>query len=322
MQNNHKKVLITGITGQDGSYLAEQLLEKGYEVHGLVRRSSSFNTGRIDHIIDKIHRHYGDVTDPVSVFSVIHDIQPNEVYHLAAQSHVRISFDIPNYTNSTISDGTISILEACRKIKDCKVYYAASSEMYGGATPPQNEQTPMSPQSPYACSKVFGYNLCRVYRESYRMFVCCGILHNHESPRRGGNFVTKKITNAVAKIKLGLQDKLYLGNLDAKRDWGYAPEYTNAMYLMMQKEKPDDYVIATGESHSVKEFCEECFNHVGLNWEDYVEIKQEYFRPLEVYNLIGDASKAKRILGWQPKVDFKELCHLMVDHDLEKLKNV
>lgn len=317
-----KKALITGITGQDGSFLAEYLLNLGYEVHGVVRRSSVFNTERIDHIIDRIYRHYGDVTDAASVFNIISSVDPDEIYHLAAQSHVRISFDIPQYTHDSIASGTLSILEACRSLKkERRIYFAASSEMFGNSPPPQNEKTTMLPESPYACSKLCGYNLCHVYRQSYGMFISCGILFNHESNRRGKNFVTKKITQGVARIKYGIQDKLYLGNLEARRDWGYAKEYVEAMHAMLQYDRPEDFVIATGQSHSVQEFCKRAFDRVGLNYTDCIEIKAEYLRPSEVNNLIGDYSKAKQLLNWKPKTTFNELCDLMVDYDLQEVKN-
>ena len=309
------KALITGITGQDGSYLAEYLLSLGYEVHGIVRRSSVFNTERIDHIFDRIHKHYGDVTDQSSMHSIIASTRPDEIYHLAAQSHVRISFDIPQYTHESIANGTLAILEACKTLK-CRIYFAASSEMFGNSPAPQSESTAFMPLSPYACSKVCAYNLCHVYRHSYNMFVSCGILFNHESPRRGKNFVTKKITRAVAQIKHGKQNDLILGNIQAKRDWGYAPEYVKAMHAMLQHGKPDDFVIATGESHTVQEFCEHAFSHVGLDWKEHVKIDPKFFRPLEVNNLIGDASKAKSVLGWEPKTKFGELCSIMVEDDL------
>jgi GDPmannose 4,6-dehydratase len=323
-----KKALITGITGQDGSYLAEFLLKKGYEVHGLYRRSSSFNTSRLNSIWQDPHEpnprllgRYGDLTDGVSLVKMLYELQPDEIYHLGAQSHVRVSFDIPEYTADVTALGTMRILEAIRESgAKTRFYQASSSEMFGKVQEiPQRETTPFHPRSPYAVSKVFAYWATVNYRESYNLFACNGILFNHESPRRGETFVTRKITRALAYIKAGLQKKLYLGNLDAKRDWGYAKEYVEAMWLMLQQDKPEDYVIATGETHSVSEFCEEAFNYVGLNWKDYVEIDPRYFRPAEVDLLIGDAAKAKRILGWEPKTKFKELVHLMVDADIKAL---
>jgi GDPmannose 4,6-dehydratase len=320
-----KKALITGITGQDGSYLAEFLLSKGYEVHGIIRRASSFNTARIDHLYKdphingvKLFLHYGDIADSTNLIKLLYRIQPDEVYHLAAQSHVRVSFDIPEYTGDVTALSTIRILEAIREtgVKS-KFYQASSSEMFGKVHEvPQRETTPFYPRSPYGCAKVYAHWATINYRESYDMFACCGILFNHESPRRGETFVTRKITRAVARIKTGQQKKLYLGNLDAKRDWGYAKEYVEAMWAMLQQERPDDYVIATGETHSVEEFLTEAFSHVDLNWQDYVELDPKYLRPAEVDLLIGDASKAKNELGWTPKVTFKELVRLMVDADI------
>lgn len=325
-----KKALITGITGQDGSYLAEFLLKKGYEVHGLYRRSSSFNTARLAGIWQDPHEpnprllgRYGDLTDGVSLVKILYDLQPDEVYNLGAQSHVRVSFDIPEYTADVTALGTIRILEAIREAGvRTRFYQASSSEMYGKVVEvPQRETTPFYPRSPYAVSKVFSYWATVNYRESYNLFACNGILFNHESPRRGETFVTRKITRAIAYIKAGLQKKLYLGNLSAKRDWGYAKEYVEAMWLMLQQEKPDDFVIATGETHSVQEFCEEAFGCVGLDWRQYVEIDERYFRPAEVDLLIGDPSKAKRVLGWEPKVKFKELVRLMVEADMQTLSD-
>jgi GDPmannose 4,6-dehydratase len=320
-----KKALITGITGQDGSYLAEFLLSKGYEVHGIIRRASSFNTARIDHLYKdphingvKLFLHYGDIADSTNLIKLLYRIQPDEVYHLAAQSHVRVSFDIPEYTGDVTALSTIRILEAIREtgVKS-KFYQASSSEMFGKVHEvPQRETTPFYPRSPYGCAKVYAHWATINYRESYDMFACCGILFNHESPRRGETFVTRKITRAVARIKTGQQKKLYLGNLDAKRDWGYAKEYVEAMWAMLQQERPDDYVIATGETHSVEEFLTEAFSHVDLNWQDYVELDPKYLRPAEVDLLIGDSSKAKNELGWTPKVTFKELVRLMVDADI------
>ena len=320
-----KKALITGITGQDGSYLAELLLAKGYEVHGIIRRASTFNTGRIDHLykdphVNGVHLflHYGDIADSTNLIKLLYRIQPEEIYHLAAQSHVRVSFDIPEYTGDVTGLSTVRILEAIRETGlKSRFYQASSSEMFGKVSEvPQRETTPFHPRSPYAAAKVYAYWATVNYRESYDMFACNGILFNHESPRRGETFVTRKITRAVAHIKAGLQDKLFLGNLDAKRDWGYAKEYVEAMWLMLQQEKPDDYVIATGETHSVEEFLEEAFSCVDLDWRQYVKIDPKYLRPAEVDLLIGDASKAKAALGWQPTVTFKELVRLMVDADM------
>ncbi|HUJ10273.1 MAG TPA: GDP-mannose 4,6-dehydratase [Verrucomicrobiae bacterium] len=325
-----KRAMITGITGQDGSYLAELLLNKGYEVHGIIRRASSFNSARIDHLYQDPHTrgvkfflHYGDLSDSVSLVKMLYDLKPDEIYHLGAQSHVRVSFDIPEYTADITAVGTIRILEAIRETgSNLRFYQASSSEMYGKvAEIPQRETTAFHPRSPYGVSKVFAYWATVNYRESYNLYACNGILFNHESPRRGETFVTRKITRGVAHIKLGLQNKLYLGNLDAKRDWGYAPEYCEAMWQMLQQDKPDDYVIATGETHSVKEFCAEAFNHVGLDWQQYVEIDKRYYRPAEVDLLIGDASKAKKVLGWIPKTRFKDLITLMVDADLNMLQD-
>lgn len=325
-----KRALITGITGQDGSYLAELLLQKGYEVHGIIRRASSINSSRIDHLYQDRHKrgvklflHYGDLSDSVSLVKMLYDLKFDEVYHLGAQSHVRVSYDIPEYTADITGVGTIRILEAIRETdSNPRFYQASSSEMFGKvAEIPQRETTPFHPRSPYAVAKVFSYWATVNYREGYNMFACNGILFNHESPRRGETFVTRKITRALAHIKLGLQDKLYLGNLDAKRDWGYAPEFVEAMWLILQQDQPDDYVIATGETHSVKEFCEEAFAYVGLDWSRYVEIDKRYYRPAEVDLLIGDASKAKRVLGWEPKTRFKDLVKLMVDADLKSLED-
>ena len=325
-----KRALITGITGQDGSYLAELLLQKGYEVHGIIRRASSINSSRIDHLYQDRHKrgvklflHYGDLSDSVSLVKMMYDLKFDEVYHLGAQSHVRVSYDIPEYTADITGVGTIRILEAIRETEsNPRFYQASSSEMFGKVTEiPQRETTPFHPRSPYAVAKVFSYWATVNYREGYNMFACNGILFNHESPRRGETFVTRKITRAIAHIKFGLQEKLYLGNLDAKRDWGYAPEFVEAMWLILQQDKPDDYVIATGETHSVKEFCEEAFAHAGLDWSKYVEIDKRYYRPAEVDLLIGDASKAKRVLGWEPKTRFKDLVRLMVDADLKTLED-
>lgn len=323
-----KKALITGITGQDGSYLAELLLNKGYEVHGLIRRASTFNTERIDYLYKDPHEsntrlflYYGDLSDSGQLTNIIYNIQPDEIYNLAAQSHVRVSFDLPDYTGDISGLGTTRLLEAIKKsgIKT-KFYQASSSEMFGNSPPPQNEKSPFYPRSPYAIAKVYSYWMTVNYREAYNIFACNGILFNHESPRRGETFVTRKITRALARIKLGLQDTLYLGNLGAKRDWGYAKEYVEAMWLMLQQDKPEDYVIATGETHSVKEFLTEAFGYLGLDWQDYVEIDPRYLRPTEVDVLVGDSRKAQEKLGWRPKVRFKELVKIMVDADLEKEK--
>jgi len=321
--------LITGVTGQDGSYLAEYLITKGYKVFGLVRRSSSFNTGRIDHLIedpkykDKFDFIRADMSDGSSLARLLRMIKPDEIYNLAAQSHVKVSFEIPEYTSDIDFMGVIRLLEAVRDSGlNIKIYQASSSEMFGNSPPPQNENTPFKPRSPYAIAKVAAYYFVCNYREAYNMWIANGILFNHESPRRGETFVTRKISRAVARIKLGLQDYLYLGNLDAKRDWGYAPEYIEAMWLILQQEKPDDYVIATGETHSVREFVEEAFNYVGLDWEKYVKIDPNLFRPTDVNVLCGDASKAKKILGWNPKIKFKDLVKLMVDADLEREKMI
>ena len=328
MNKMPKRALITGITGQDGSYLAEFLLSKGYEVHGLRRRSSSFNTSRIDHLIDdfrhdrdaRLFLDYGDLTDSTSLIKLLYNLQPDEIYNLGAQSHVHISFEIPEYTSDVTGVGCARILEAVREtgIKT-RIYQASSSEMFGSTPPPQNENSRFHPRSPYACAKVFGYNLTVNYRESYDMFACNGILFNHESPRRGENFVTRKITRAIARIKRGLQEKLYLGNLAARRDWGYAPEYVEAMWLMLQQDAPDDYVIATGQSHSVEEFLNAAFEYAGLEWQKYVEIDPQYYRPAEVNDLIGDASKAKAELGWEFTTGFSELVQILVDADIKLL---
>ncbi len=325
--NKHtKRALITGITGQDGSYLADLLLSKGYEVHGVMRRSSSFNTKRIAHIpLDlhnpgsNFHLHYGDLTDGAALNRLLKAVQPNEIYNLGAQSHVRVSFDIPEYTADVVGLGTLRILDAVRETGlKTKFYQASSSEMFGLAAPPQKENTPFYPRSPYACAKVFAYWVAKNYREAYGLFAANGILFNHESPRRGETFVTRKITHTLARIKAGLEKKLYLGNLDAVRDWGYAPEYVEAMWLMLQQNKPDDFVIATGEPHTVKEFVEEAFRLAGLDWKKYVEIDSRYYRPSETPVLIGDGRKARRILRWRPKVKFKELVRIMLSHDLNE----
>ena len=324
-----KRALITGITGQDGSYLAELLLSKGYEVHGIIRRASTFNTGRLDHVYADPHEssarlklHYGDLSDGSALARLLAVIEPQEIYNLAAQSHVRVSFDCPEYTTDITGSGTVRLLEAIREsgIKP-RFYQASSSEMYGKVQEvPQTERTPFYPRSPYACAKVYSYWITVNYRESYGLHANNGILFNHESPRRGETFVTRKITRAIAHIMCGLQDKLYLGNLEAKRDWGYAKEFVEAMWLMLQQDEPDDYVIATNETHSVREFLEVAFRHVGLNWQKFVEIDPKYFRPAEVDLLIGDYSKAEKKLGWAPKTKFEDLVKLMVDADIRALK--
>ncbi|HBJ33341.1 MAG TPA: GDP-mannose 4,6-dehydratase [Planctomycetaceae bacterium] len=322
-----KSALITGITGQDGSYLAELLIEKGYTVHGLVRRSSSFSTGRIDHLYQDPHRqpklllHYGDLTDGQALTNLVLELQPDEIYNLGAQSHVRVSFDQPVYTLQTVGVGALNVLEAARllnRTKPVRVYQASSSEMYGDVLEvPQRETTPFNPQSPYACAKVFAFHQTVNYRHGYDMFACNGILFNHESERRGETFVTRKITRAAGRIKAGLQSKLYLGNIDAKRDWGYAKDYVDAMWRILQHDQPDDFVIATGKTQSVREFLSLVFGHLDLNWEDYVEIDPRYFRPTEVELLLGDPSKAAEKLGWTATTDLKQLATIMTDHDLE-----
>lgn len=322
----HRRALITGITGQDGSYLAELLLSKGYEVHGIVRRASTFNTGRLEHLYVDPHEqgarlflHYGDMTDGQSLTNMVLDLQPDEIYNLAAQSHVRVSFDKPLYTVDVTADGALRVLEAARQLnkrKSVRVYQASSSEMFGDVRAvPQTEDTPFHPRSPYACAKVFAFHQTVNYREAYGMFACNGILFNHESPRRGETFVTRKITRAATRIKEGLQQKLYLGNLDAKRDWGYAKEYVEAMWQMMQLDEPHDFVIATNETHSIREFLEAAFQAVELNWQDFVETDPRYYRPAEVNLLLGDYSKAKSLLGWQPRTSFTQLVQLMVAAD-------
>ncbi|GGA05042.1 GDP-mannose 4,6-dehydratase [Okeania sp. KiyG1] len=328
-----KRALITGITGQDGSYLSEFLLEKDYEVHGIIRRSSSFNTNRIDHIYQDPHNphvslflHYGDLTDGTTIRRILEEVRPVEIYNLGAQSHVRVSFDSPEYTVDTVAMGALRLLEAIRDYQyrtgiEVRFYQAGSSEMFGKVQEvPQKETTPFYPRSPYSCAKVYAHWQTLNYRESYNLFACNGILFNHESPRRGETFVTRKITRAVARIVAGKQKKLYLGNLDSKRDWGYAKDYVRAMWMMLQQEQPDDYVIATNETHSIKEFLEIAFTHVNLNWQDYVEFDARYLRPAEVDLLIGDCTKAKEKLGWQPSVTFTELVHLMVDSDIKALE--
>ena len=322
-----KSALITGITGQDGSYLAELLLNKGYTVHGLVRRSSSFTTGRIDHLYKDIHEnprlllHYGDLTDGQALTNLVLEIEPDEIYNLGAQSHVRVSFDQPVYTLMTDSVGALNVLEAARilnKRKQTRVYQASSSEMYGAVLEtPQSETTPFNPQSPYACAKVYAFFQTINYRRSYGLFASNGILFNHESPRRGETFVTRKITRAATRIKLGLQKKLYLGNLDSKRDWGYAKDYVEAMWLMLQHSEPDDFVVATGETYSIRDFLDMVFGELDLEWDQFVEIDPRYFRPAEVDLLLGDPSKAKSKLGWSPATDARELARIMVEHDLE-----
>lgn len=324
-----KTALITGITGQDGAYLSSFLLSKDYEVHGILRRASTFNTDRIDHLYRDIHDpearlflHYGDLTDGSSMRRILHNVNPDEVYNLGAQSHVKVSFSQPEYTADVVATGTLRLLEALRDYidttgKPVKMYQAASSEMFGASKPPQNEDTKFYPRSPYGAAKVAAYWYCVNYREAYSMFVANGLLFNHESPVRGETFVTRKITRAVGRIKLGLQSKLYLGNLDARRDWGFAGDYVEAMWAMLQQPSPDDFVIATGEAYTVRDFAEVAFGHAGLDWRDYVEVDPRYLRPTEVDYLMGDASKAREVLGWRPKVSFEELVRMMVDADLE-----
>jgi len=323
-----KRALITGVTGQDGSYLADLLLSKGYEVYGLRRRSSSFNTWRIDHLLNDF-RHdeqarlfliYGDLADSTNLVKLLYRLKPDEIYNLGSQSHVHVSFEMPEYTSDITGTGVVRILEAVREAGiRTRVYQAASSEMFGSTPPPQHENSRFHPRSPYACAKVFAYHMAVNYRESYGMFVSNGILFNHESPRRGENFVTRKITRAIARIKYGLQKKLYLGNLEARRDWGYAPEYTEAMWRMLQQDGPEDFVIATGESHSVREFVSAAFKVAGLDWTQYVEIDPIYYRPAEADDLVGDASKARRKLGWDPATYFHDLVRIMVDADIQLL---
>ena len=322
-----KKALVTGITGQDGSYMAELLLSKGYEVHGLIRRASTFNTGRIDHIyVDphdptaKLFLHYGDLSDAGQLTHLIYNIQPEEVYHLAAQSHVKVSFDMPEYTGDITGLGTTRLLDAIRRSgNNIRFYQASSSEMFGAAPPPQAEDTPFHPRSPYAAAKVYAFWMVVNYREAYNIFATNGILFNHESPRRGEIFVTRKITRAIANIKAGKQKNLYLGNLDAKRDWGFAPEYMELVYLMIQHDKPGDYVMGTGDTHSVREFVEEAFEYAGLDWKEHVKIDPKYFRPTEVDALRADPSKAKNELGWEAKITFSELVKIMVDADMKEI---
>lgn len=330
--NERKVALITGVTGQDGSYLSEFLLEKDYEVHGIIRRTSTFNTDRIDHIYVDSHSpearlflHYGDLTDGTTLRRIVEDVKPTEIYNLGAQSHVRVSFDSPEYTVDSVGMGALRVLEAVRDYQhrtgiEVRFYQAGSSEMFGKVQDiPQKETTPFYPRSPYSCAKVYAHWQTINYRESYNLFACNGILFNHESPRRGETFVTRKITRALAHIVEGTQNKLYLGNLDAKRDWGYAKDYVKAMWLMLQQDQPDDFVIATGETHQIKEFLDIAFNHVNLDWHDYVEFDPRYLRPAEVDLLIGDSTKAKQKLGWEPSITFKELVHLMVNADLGNL---
>ena len=324
-----KRALITGVTGQDGSYLAELLLNKGYEVHGLIRRSSTFNTSRIEHLYkdphekgNKFHLHYGDITDGVGIANLIRELEPNEIYNLAAQSHVKVSFEMPDFTAQVDAIGTIRILEAIRAAKiKTKFYQASTSELYGSTPPPQSELSSFAPRSPYAAAKLYSYWVVRNYREAYGLHATNGILFNHESPRRGETFVTRKITMAAAKIKLGLQKKLYLGNLDATRDWGYAPEYVESMWLMLQQEKPDDFVVATGVGATVRDFCEVAFSKLDLDYKDFVITEDRYIRPTEVDALIGDPSKIKKILGWEAKTHWKELAGIMVQADLQKINN-
>jgi len=323
-----KKAFLTGITGQDGSYLAEFLLSKGYEVHGLIRRSSTFNTERIDHLYHDFHDpdtrlflHYGDLSVSAQLMDLLSSIQPDEIYNLGAQSHVRVSFDMPEYTGDVTGLGTLRILEAIRKTEiKTKFYQASSSEMFGSAPPPQNERTVFQPRSPYAAAKVYSYYVTQNYRDAYGIFAANGILFNHESPRRGETFVTRKITRAATQIKLGLKDKLYLGNLEAKRDWGFAGDYVEAMWLMLQQDQPDDFVIATGETHSVREFAEMVFKKLNLDYKKYITIDKRYFRPTEVDELQGDSTKAKRVLGWQPKASFEKLVDMMIEADLDSAK--
>lgn len=323
-----KTALITGITGQDGSYLAEFLLDKGYEVHGLKRRASSFNTERVDHIYEDSHEsdarffmHYADLTDGSSLTRLLYELQPDEVYNLGAQSHVKVSFDVPEYTADVVATGTLRLLESIRQSGlQCRFYQASSSEMFGATPPLQNERSPFRPRSPYACAKVFGHYITVNYRESYRLHASSGILFNHESPRRGETFVTRKITRAVAHIRCGLQNKLYLGNLGARRDWGYAPDYVRAMWLMLQQDEPGDYVIGTGEAHSVLEFVQLAFAQAGLDWREFVEIDPRYLRPAEVDDLQADTSKARQVLGWGPSVTFENLVRIMVDADIAEVE--
>lgn len=323
-----KRALITGITGQDGSYLAELLLDKGYEVHGIKRRASSLNTERVDHLYQDRHEagarlflHYADLTDGSSLARLLSEIEPAEIYNLGAQSHVKVSFEVPEFTMDTVAGGPLRLLEAIRQTGlQCRYYQASSSEMFGSTPPPQSEASVFHPRSPYACAKLFGHSITVNYRESYGLHASCGILFNHESPRRGETFVTRKITRGVARIKLGLERRLYLGNLAARRDWGYAPDYVRAMWLMLQQDAPADYVIGTGEAHSVQEFCEAAFASAGLDWRAHVEVDARYFRPAEVDHLLADPEKAHRALGWEPEVRFNELVKIMVEADLARLE--
>lgn len=322
-----KRALITGITGQDGSYLAELLLDKGYEVHGVIRRSSTFNTSRIDHLYkdphetdNRLHLHYGDITDGVGISNLVRDLEPQEIYNLAAQSHVKVSFEMPDFTAQVDAVGTIRLLEAIRAAKiDTKFYQASTSELFGSTPPPQTENSPFAPQSPYAAAKLYSYWVVRNYRDAYGLHATNGILFNHESPRRGETFVTRKITIAAAKIKLGLQSKLYLGNLNATRDWGFAPEYVESMWLMLQEDNPDDFVVATGIGATVEDFCEASFSALGLDYREFLETEERYIRPTEVDALIGDSSKIERILGWKAKTHWKRLAEIMVESDLRNL---
>ena len=319
-----QKALITGITGQDGSYLAELLLSKGYEVHGIIRRSSTFNTSRIDHIyIDphdpkaRLFLHYGDLSDSEQISNIIYNMKPDEVYHLGAQTHVRVSFDTPEYSGNVTALGTARLLEAIRRSGNrIRFYQASSSEMFGSSPPPQNEETPFKPRSPYACAKVYAYWMAKNYRDGYNMFACNGILFNHESPRRGETFVTRKITRGIARILAGKEKYLYLGNLEAKRDWGYAPEYVECMWQMLQNDHPEDFVVGTGEVHSVREFLEKAFSYAGLDWNEHVKIDPRYFRPTETEELLADSTKAKEHLNWDPKIKFEDLVKIMVDADM------
>ncbi|MCX6451374.1 MAG: GDP-mannose 4,6-dehydratase [Actinobacteria bacterium] len=322
-----KRALITGITGQDGSYLAELLLEKGYEVHGVIRRSSTFNTSRIDHLYkdphekdNRFHLHYGDITDGVGISNLVRDLEPQEIYNLAAQSHVKVSFEMPDFTAQVDAVGTIRLLEAIRAAKiDTKFYQASTSELFGSTPPPQSENSPFAPQSPYAAAKLYSYWVVRNYRDAYGLHATNGILFNHESPRRGETFVTRKITTAAAKIKLGLQSKLYLGNLNATRDWGFAPEYVESMWLMLQEDNPDDFVVSTGVGATVRDFCEASFSALGIDYREFVETEERYIRPTEVDALIGDSSKIERVLGWKAKTHWKRLAEIMVESDLRNL---
>lgn len=322
-----KRALITGITGQDGSYLAEMLLEKGYEVHGVIRRSSTFNTSRIDHLYKDLHEtdnrlylHYGDITDGVGISNIVRDLEPQEIYNLAAQSHVKVSFEMPDFTAQVDAVGTIRLLEAIRAAKiDTKFYQASTSELFGSTPPPQSENSPFKPQSPYSAAKLYSYWVVRNYRDAYGLHATNGILFNHESPRRGETFVTRKITIAAAKIKLGLQSKLYLGNINAIRDWGFAPEYVESMWLMLQEDNPDDFVVATGVGATVRDFCEASFSALGMDYREFVETEERYTRPTEVDALIGDSSKIQRVLGWKAKTHWKRLAEIMVESDLRNL---